>query len=320
MFKAILYRKGTASSDCLAICESEVSQEEADLCAARAQALCNVTFRNTAQTCKGSCATVGYTTPLGAFTAATQSEADALASANSEAQLTRICDGLWPTPPARWYVNTPQTFYRVTDQNTPIEERCLNNKNWKDTTSAGQFKATTQADADAAAMSAAQSNVDTWCATDPGGATFGPDGFLYFEHDDPPVWFLSAAVKKTRNCTPSYTVAAGAYTADSQAQADALALNFACMMANAFCEPDVPPPPGGPIPPRTDPPIIPPVIPPQPPTPVPNAPQTCSVQCPGGECVYTRLLAAGVVYDLGQAAADAAAASLACQQALDNIQ
>ena len=323
LFKSILYRKGPTSADCLAVCASEISQEEADLCAARAQALCNVTFKNVIQTCKASCAKVGYTTPAGAFVAATQSEADALAAANTEAQLTRICDGLWPTPPEKWYVNTPQTFLKYTDQYTPVEERCLNNKNWKDTTSAGRFKATSQADADSAAMSAAQSNVETWCATDPvGSEVIDVDGryYLYFPHDDPPLWYLSAAVKNTRDCTPTYTVPAGSFTATSQAQADALALNYACMMANAFCEPEAPLPPNAPIPPKTDPPVLPPTIPPQPPTPVPNTPQSCSVPCPGGECVYTRLIAAGVVYENGQAAADAAAQSLACKQAQANTQ
>lgn len=85
--------------------------------------------------------------------------------------------------------------------------------------------------------------------------------------------------------TESYTVLAGSFTAQTQSEANGLAMTLACTVANALCS-------GIPI------------------TLFASAPQSCTIQCASGAFTYT--VPAGVAHGLTQAEANAAAAALAC--------
>ena len=86
-FYALVFPRSWDAFGCLSLCESEVSQDAADLCALAQEASCETTKRsleycNTAQSC--SCTSVNgseffHTTPAGTFCAETQEACDALA-------------------------------------------------------------------------------------------------------------------------------------------------------------------------------------------------------------------------------------------------
>lgn len=111
--------------------------------------------------------------------------------------------------------------------------------------------------------------------------------------------YLNDATTCTNQCgneTKSYTVPAGSFVAQSKAQANALAYQFACTAAQLICS------------------GVPPTSIPTPPTPrilVPSAQQECTVPCPAGG-TYTRVLPAAAFWGFSQADADAKAKSYAC--------
>lgn len=110
----------------------------------------------------------------------------------------------------------------------------------------------------------------------------------------------------------SYTVPAGLFSAESQAEANSAAYDFACEIARTLCTTPLPPASGDPNGGAGNPPPL------KQPDPVyANAPQTCSVDCPeGGQ--YTVTVGANLFFSKNPAAANAQAMSLACNRANAN--
>lgn len=123
-----------------------------------------------------------------------------------------------------------------------------------------------------------------------------------------PTLYTSAAQTCVSDCpdgsTLSYTLPAGFFSGLSQAEADAQAYAFACLIGSLLCSESPLPLPGGsgepPTPPRA--PLY------------GNVAQTCSVNCSNGT-LYTHTVSAGTYTAASRAAANASAAALACRLA-----
>lgn len=305
-----------------------------------------VLFSNSDQTCTKVCGgqTIEFVTIAGLFSATTQAESNSLAMAHACEQLDIICEaggGSLPTT----YQNTPQsvsvscdgggsqsytaianlfsstisledanasayqfavtqasnlcngvpaTTFTSTEQT--CEVTCANGTKISYTAPAGSGSGVTQAAADAAAMTFACSMANALCTISNQNT------------------FSNTPQTCTPTCGSEFTAVAGLFSASSQADADSLAMDFACEVANALCPtttPDQAIPPGGNAPPGDPPNNNPPTIPP--PTTPPtvtfsNSAQTCSIPCGDGG-TFKHAIAAGIYFGSSAAAANAMALS-----------
>lgn len=162
---------------CISLCESQVSQEEADLCAAAQAASCETipvtNYQNTAQTFSRACTdgtTATFTTPAGMFTRSTQAEADLAALQYAMSRVEIECGdtsgggggtggGVTGGPSTTRYFNTAQSCTETCGRGGGTSTA---------TVPAGRFVGLTQAEADMAARTYAcrQAQLTMMCLGD----------------------------------------------------------------------------------------------------------------------------------------------------------
>lgn len=256
-YRQNVYRDGYS----LGFCDAD-DPEDALLCAARAATRQDqpgtlpTVFGNTPQYCAVNCGDGNiseFTTGANFFTATSQAAADALAAAYACEAANENCPALLGNSAQQCQVTCPNGF---TIQNYIV--------------AANSFFALTQAEANSAAMEMACEAATALCST--GSITLKS----------------SAAQACTIVCGDghevSFTVRAGVAVALTQAEADARALNLACVIASKLCD-NVPPT-------------------------FLNVAQTCSALCGSTLVEYT--LDAGVFRSTSQFLADASANAFAC--------
>ena len=196
---------------CLGWCLSEVSQQDADLCAARQAATCaGCDFLNNEQTCYIVCEdgwNSAFTMPAGLYSGCSQEEADAKAYAAACVAVKLICG----IPPDKSFYNTAQTC-TVT---------CSDGSTQSYTVPAGVWRDTTQAAADKYAYNLACELAVLFCV---------PQMIYQSTAQDCTVWCPNGTES-------TYEVAAGFAKASTQEAADAAAHQFACQMVAILCNP-----------------------------------------------------------------------------------
>lgn len=300
------------------LCETDVSQEQSDLCATQPDfpsGSAPQLFFSTAQPCTVNCSdgtVASFTAPANLFYANSQSAADALA-------LDFACQA------ANSFCGTPRP--RSNAQTCEID--CPPVASY--TVAVNSFMGESQADADAAAYALACAVAQLLCGGGPPPTIYssGPQSCTVTCPSGPSVTItvpagsalgLSqaeadasamnlACALATLSCTNiptligntqqtctqdcngfpvSYTVPVGAFVGLDQASANLAAFVYACAAVAQTCNTGEPPPP----------------------ITVGNQPQTCVIPCDGGSFVFT--LGANEVRAENQAAANAQAASVAC--------
>lgn len=253
-----------------------MSQADADAMALAyacdfAASLCAGAFQdifNTEQTCTVTCpdlSTQSYTVPAGAIIGADVIQANGVAFQLACAVAQALCAGPLPA------------FYESTEQTCTVV--CPDGRRITITVPAQSYLALTQADADAGAHAVACQLAALGCIT------------------TPPPLFPNTSQFCTSQCNGGqnqliFFTDPGAFLAPTQAQADALALLFACAAVAQECLTGQP------------------VGQPQ----VGNEAQTCQVSCAGGGS-FTATVPVNTVYAASRAAANSIALSLACRQA-----
>lgn len=219
-----------SSATCVGVAESTISQEDANIAAAREAMLCltnpDTVFWNTDQSCTYTCAdgvhSGAYTTPAHSFQAPTQALADSLANnyACLQATLAAHCTGVG---------NTAQTcsFTCQSGQTTTFE------------VPADTFFAIDQASADQLANDFACLEAmflafqDPNCGNQPANCAIPPCDNIPFFSNQP----QTCSVPCPDGLEFSYTVITGQFVAISQILADRMAYSYACRQAqlNAVC-------------------------------------------------------------------------------------
>jgi hypothetical protein len=289
------------------VCTSVKSQRDADLCAA----LClpDDAFANTEQVCRNACAS--YTVPARMFVGISQQNADQLALAYACASLGTLCQ----------FGNAAQTC--IAD--------CAGGGMESYTVPAGSILAASQAIANTEAYNVACSaaallcfgaivfNTEQSCTvTCPNGGSITytlPAGVVAGLSQSeanasaqslactlgmlacPLVPPLVGNTEQTcaQDCagvSVAYIVPAGAFLGVDQSSADGAAYAYACSVLSEACQTGIQPPTMN----------------------VGNTEQTCEIACAGGG-TFTSTVAAGVFRSVNLAAANAAAASYACEKA-----
>lgn len=241
----------------------EDCENDAWICARRAADQCaGQSYLNNEQTCTKTCqdGTVVTRTVLeGLFAGSNQAEADAKAMGWACAQVDSAM--AWACVPTRRHFNSSQCC-TVTCADLTQQTYCV---------AGGLYQAATQAEADALAQAAACDTAQSNC---------------------PPVkdqiWNTQqeCTVACGDGSTQTYVVPEHTVTGATQADADLLAHNFACAMADLQCKNAL----------------------------VPNTEQSCTVTCPDLSTV-TYTVPAGIFYAIDQRSADILAHNYACHEA-----
>lgn len=255
-----------AANTFFAFTQAAANAMAANLACASASPSCGeVLFKNSAQSCTVNCSgggTSNYITPANYFTALTQAEANAQAASLACEIASQQCSS-----PVTIFFNTAQTCVVACETGSATY-----------TVAAGLIAGTSQANANAGAMTLACQAATLLCASVPQIFTNSP-----------------------QTCTScagaTYTTRAGAFSATDQSTADLLAYLFACSMSQAVCNNAVPPDTINHQPMFY------------------NTPQSCEIACIGGTfryTVYGRTFSGTTL-----AEANAAAQSFACHKAAE---